>query len=129
MLCGAGWAGKYYADRLRRFDAAIAKLDASCDELFDQDKDEAALEILARCEQLEAQRLLLETELHRGMGSLQWDPSLSEKDRAAGVPFGTTYRLETTYQLTCGWPAELLLLLLLTNPHSTRGKVVPTWAK
>jgi hypothetical protein len=23
----------------------------------------------------------------------------------------------------------LLLLLLLVNPHSTRGKVVPTWAK
>ena len=93
VVCRAGWAGKYYADRLRRLDAAIAKMETSSNELFDEGKDEAALEILARCEQLEAQRLSLGKELNRGRG---YPESLFEKDREAGVPFGTTYRLETT---------------------------------
>ena len=93
VVCRAGWAGKYYADRLRRLDAAIAKMETSSNELFDEGKDEAALEILARSEQLVAQRLSLGTELNRGGG---YPESLFEKDREAGVPFGTTYRLETT---------------------------------
>jgi len=93
VVCRAGWAGKYYADRLRRLDAAIAKIETSSNELFDEGKDEAALEILARSEQLVAQRLSLGTELNRGGG---YPESLFEKDREAGVPFGTTYRLETT---------------------------------
>ena len=93
VVCRAGWAGKYYADRLRHLDAAIVKMETSSNELFDEGKDEAALEILARCEQLEAQRLSLGKELNRGRG---YPESCFEKDREAGVPFGTAYRLETT---------------------------------
>ena len=97
VVCRAGWAGKYYADRLRRLDAAIAKMETSSDELFDEGKHEAVLEILARVEQLEAQHLSLITELYDGMG---YPESLSEKDREAGVPYGTTFRLETTLAAT-----------------------------
>ena len=97
VVCRAGWAGKYYADRLRRLDAAIAKMETSSDELFDEGKHEAALEILARVEQLEAQHLSLQTELYDGMG---YPESLSEKDREAGVPYGTTFRLETALAAT-----------------------------
>ena len=100
VYCRAGWAGKYYVDRLRSFDAAWAKMEESCTELFGEGKDEAALEIVARCEQLEAQRLSLLTELLWAGGAHEFDASHYEKDREAGVPLGTTFRLEMTLAAT-----------------------------
>ena len=100
VYCRAGWAGKYYVDRLRSFDAAWAKMEESCTELFGEGKDEAALEIVARCEQLEAQRLSLITELNWARGCYEFDASHQEKDREAGVPLGTTFRLEMTLAAT-----------------------------
>ena len=100
VLCRAGWAGKYYVDRLRSFDSARAKMDESCIELLGEGKDEAALEIVARREQLEAQRLSLLTELAWARGWYDFDGSHYEKDREAGVPSGTTSRLEMTLAAT-----------------------------
>merc|ERR1740133_488519 len=100
VLCRAGWAGKYYVDRLRSFDAARAKMDKSCIELLGEGKDEAAWEIVARREQLEAQRLSLLTELAWARGWYDYDASHSKKDREAGVPLGTTPRLEMALAAT-----------------------------
>ena len=100
VTCRAGWAGKYYVDRLRSFDAAWAKMEESCTELFGEGKGEAALEIVARREQLEAQRLSLITELNWAGGCYEFDASHYEKDREAGVPLGTTSRLEMTLAAT-----------------------------
>lgn len=97
--CTAGRAGRantMWTD----FDAAWAKMEESCTELFGEGKDEAALEIVARREQLEAQRLSLLTELLWAGGAHEFDASHYEKDREAGVPLGTTFRLEMTLAAT-----------------------------
>ena len=69
-------------------------------ELFGEGKDEAALEVVARREQLKAQRLSLLTELAWARGWYDYDASHYEKDREAGVPLGTTFRLEMTLAAT-----------------------------
>ena len=90
-----GWAGKYYADRLKRMDAAIDQMLIDCTELREQGKEQAAAETLARIKQVKAQHDLL-------CRDLCWEENggetfrCLEKDRDAGVPYGTTYRLERT---------------------------------
>ena len=87
-----GWAGKYYADRLGRMDDAIAQMRIDCTKLREQGKEQAAVETIARAEQLKAQRDLLHRDLCWKDGGER--SRCSEKDRDAGVPYGTTYRLE-----------------------------------
>ena len=112
----AGWAGKYYADRIKGMDADIDQMRRGCAELRAQGKRQAAEEIIARRWQVETQRRLLIEELGReGTGALSkycieaqnwllvevWDGEDREvmcrgfkKDEERGVPYGSTYRLE-----------------------------------
>ena len=116
-LSRAGWAGKYYADRIKGMDADIDQMRRGCAELRAQGKRQAAEEIIARRWQVETQRRLLIEELGREeAGSVLrdrcieaqnwllaevWDGEDREvisrgfkKDEERGVPYGTTYRLE-----------------------------------
>ena len=64
-LSRAGWAGKYYADRIKGMDADIDQMRRGCAELRAQGKRQAAEEIIARRWQVETQRHLLIEELGR----------------------------------------------------------------
>ena len=64
-LSRAGWAGKYYADRIKGMDADIDQMRRGCAELRAQGKRQAAEEIIARRWQVETQRRLLIEELGR----------------------------------------------------------------
>ena len=86
------WAGKYYADRLKRMDAAIDQMLIDCTELREQGKEQAAVETIARAEQVKAQHDLLYRDLCWEHGNETF--RCLEKDHDAGVPYGTTYRLE-----------------------------------
>ena len=73
-------------------DDAIAQMRIDCTKLREQGKEQAAVETIARAEQLKAQRDLLHRDLCWKDGGER--SRCSEKDRDAGVPYGTTYRLE-----------------------------------
>ena len=115
-LSRAGWAGKYYADRIKGMDADIEQMRRGCAELRAQGKRQAAEEIIARRWQVETQRRLLIEELMEGAAPVLrdccieaqnwllaevWDGEDREvisrgfkKDEERGVPYGTTYRLQ-----------------------------------
>ena len=75
-------------------DDAIDQMLIDCTKLREQGKEQAAVEIIARAEQIQAQHDLLYRDLRWKDGD-EVDRCL-EKDRDADVPYGTTYRLEMT---------------------------------